>query len=429
MRTLTRRDVSILIGHALDHFDSSLYGFLAPVLAPLFFPDHDPIVQLILVYSVMGTSILTRPLGAFIFGMVARKHGPLYGLSYSLIGVAVTTVCIGFLPGHAAIGWMAPFGLVVIRMVKGIFAAGEGTIAKLSIMEGKEERQALVASHFYQSAPMAGIVLASAVSLGVIAYYPEAWRFCFWAGGITGGAAYLLRRHAQGACVAEESLSFHSYQLSHLSSLWTHRTSVICVAIATGFGHLTYSIPFVFMNTFIPFITSVSLETMMAFNTGLLIVDMGSIPFIGRWVLRYDGQKVMIVASLVLAVTLVPLFLALPEASLAYVLFVRLWIVFWGVVFLCPLNFWFKGLFPLREQYLLVGMSGALGAATLGRLTVPCCFWLWHMGGSPLWPSLYMVGMTLLTAGALYWHVLKRAGLLRKGAGPLGAAVLDVRSG
>lgn len=402
MRTLTKRDVSILIGHALDHFDSSLYGFLAPVLGPVFFPDHDPIVQLILVYSVMATSIVTRPLGAFIFGMLARKKGPLYGLSYSLIGLAVTTVGIGFLPGHDQVGWIAALGLIVLRMIKGIFAAGEQTIAKLSIMEDKSARHALIASHFYQSSPMVGVVLASAASALVIAFTPEAWRFCFWIGGVTGAAGYMLRRRAQQSPKTNISPLFNSYQVSNLKTLWNYRSRVASVAIATGFGHLTYSIPFVFMNTFVPLITSISLETMMAFNTALLIFDMGSIPFIGRLTLRYKGEKVMILASLVLTITLIPLFLWLPGSSLSYVLFVRTWIVVWGVVFLCPMNFWFKSLFPVREQYLLVGMSGALGASTLGRFTVPFCFWLWYLDPHPLWPSLYMAGLTLLTAGTIY---------------------------
>ena len=425
MRTLTKRDFSILIGHALDHFDSSIYGFLAPVLGPIFFPDHDPIVQLILIYSVMGTSIVTRPLGAFIFGMIARKHGPLYGLSYSLIGLAMTTACIGFLPGYDVVGWGAPLSLILVRMIKGIFAAGEGTIAKLSIMENKGEREARIASHFYQSAPMMGIVLASVASLAVIAFYPEAWRLCFWMGGLTGCGGYLLRRHAQTSPNTNTSPLFNSYQVSNLGSLWTHRSSVGCVALATGFGHLTYSIPFVFMNTFIPFITSISLETMMAFNTVLLIFDMGSIPFIGRLTLRYKGETVMLFASLALTVTLIPLFLSLPDASLGYVLFVRTWIVFWGVVFLCPLNFWFKSLFPVREQYLLVGMSGAIGAATLGRFTVPFCFWLWHLDANPLWPSLYMVVITLFTAGIIYRKMRqssKSPTSQQTGAIPLGAS-------
>ncbi|EOB10370.1 Proline/betaine transporter [Rickettsia prowazekii str. GvF12] len=34
--SLSKRDFSIIIGNAMDHFDTALYGFLAPLLASFF---------------------------------------------------------------------------------------------------------------------------------------------------------------------------------------------------------------------------------------------------------------------------------------------------------------------------------------------------------------------------------------------------------
>lgn len=104
-KSLNRRDVSILIGNLLDHFDAGLYGFLAPVLAPLFFPNHDYVVQLILAYSVLATSLVTRPIGSIIFSILARRSGPVYSLSYSLLGAAISTAFMGLIPIYDSIGW------------------------------------------------------------------------------------------------------------------------------------------------------------------------------------------------------------------------------------------------------------------------------------------------------------------------------------
>lgn len=402
MRYLTKKDLSILVGNTLDNFDTSIYGFLAPLLAPLFFPKYDPIVQLILAYSVLMISLLSRPLGAFIFGVIARKHGPIFGLSYSLIGVAVATVYTGFLPGYEDIGWLAPFSLVFVRFFKGIFAAGESTIAKLYLMENKSDLNALKVSHLYQSSSMFGSILASGAATLVIAFQPDAWRLCFWLGGVTGFLGYFLRRYSVSKKKQETETHFESYQLSSLKSLWTHRVNIIRVALGAGFGHLTYSIPFVFMNNFIPLITSISLETMMILNTTLLVFDMIMIPFMGRFLVRFEASKVMVTASLVLTLTIIPLFSYLPGASLEYVIFVRIWIVFWGVVFLCPLNFWIKSLFNTPEQYLLVGMGTALGASSIGRLTTPFCLWLWYVSGLSAVPALYVAFLTLITAYGVY---------------------------
>jgi len=396
---LTQKDTSILIGNALDHYDSAIYGFLAPLLAPIFFPNYEPIVQLILAYSVLGTSLVTRPLGSFIFGMIARHYGPVSGMAYSLIGVALSTVCIGFLPSYGEMGWIAPFSLILIRMVKGVFAAGESTIAKLYIMENKSSPHALKASYLYHSSSMFGTILASAAVTLVLASNHDAWRLCFWVGGSTGLVGYILRRYSYSPA---EAKAFDSYQLSSFVSLWSNRANVLRVAMATGFGHITATIPFVFMNSFVPLITTISLETMMLLNTVLLVFDMVLIPLLGRVTLKYEGVKVMVVSSLILAVSIVPLFVYLPGASLEYVAFVRVWIVFWGVVFLCPMNFWFKGLFPSSERYFLVGMGGALGATTIGRLTTPVSLWLWYASGLSFMPAVYVGILTFATGCIIY---------------------------
>ena len=397
-----KKDISILIGNALDRFDTSLYGFLAPVMGPIFFPDYDPVVQLILTYATSITSLVSRPLGTLIFGIIARNKGPVFGLSYSLIGVAITTVCIGCIPSYATIGAWAPLSLIIIRIIRGICAAGESVIAKLYIMENKSDKQALAASHLYQSSSMVGIVMASAASAIVIRGGDNyTWRLCFLIGGITGFAGYFLRYCACEEAEIKQSDSFKGYSVSNLRLLWNNRDNIMRVAVATCFSHITYAIPFVFMNSFVPLITSISLTTMMMLNTTLLIFDMICIPIIGRFVMRYVMDKVMISAITMLAITIIPLFIFLPQASLMYVTCMRFWIVFWGLVFLCPLNFWFNRLFATSDKYFLVGMGTALGTATLGHMTTPICLWLWYISGVSYAPALYMVIIMSVTVYAI----------------------------
>jgi MFS family permease len=318
-------------------------------------------------------------------------------MSYSLIGVAITSVCIGFLPTYSDIGWIAPFFLIFIRMIKGIFAAGESTIAKIYIMENKLSAESLKSSYLYQSSSMLGTILASAAV--TLALPSESWRLCFWIGGITGVMGYFLRRFSD---TSAERQSYDSFQPSKFPSFWSNRANILRIAMATGLGHITGTVPFVLMNCFIPLITSITLETMMILNTALLAIDMVLIPVLGHITLKFNPVKVMVLASLVLSLTIIPLFAFLPEASLAFVIFVRMWIVFWGVIFLCPLNFWFKNLFPGSDQYLLIGLSGALGASTIGRATTPFCLWLWYMSGWAFLPAVYLSVIMLATAYVIY---------------------------
>ncbi len=388
---MKKNDITILLGNILDKYDTSLYSFLAPVLAPLFFPHHDPAVQLILTYATSFTSVCARPCGAFFFGMYARRYGPLCSLSYSLLGVALTTMIIGLIPDYHVVGWYAPLCLILVRFLRGICAAGESAVAKVYIMENKHDHDALRISYWYQSSSMMGIVMASCVSTMVISLYPCAWRYCFLLGGITGLVALYMRMSCANEAIVAHNYAYRGYTYDGLRLLLQEKENVLRVALVTVVSHITYSIPFVFMNIFVPRITDISVATMMQYNTFLLLFDMIAVPLIGRYMYVCNAAKTMICASLIIACTIIPLFYGLPGASLWYILFVRIWIVVWGIIFLCPLNFWCKNIFKKTEDaYFLVGMAGAIGSGTLGHVTTPFCLWLWYVTDYAWAPAVYV---------------------------------------
>ncbi len=381
---MNKKEISIVLVHILDKYDVSLYGFLAPLMASAFFPGHDFVVQLILIYSTSFITFFSHPCGAFLFGMLAYRYDPLLALSYSIIGVAVSTLLIGCIPGYDVIGWYAPLSLVVVRCVRGICAAGESTVAKLFIMENKTDKEALRISQWYQIASMMGILLASWCTSYVIGLDFYLWRWCFVSAGITAFFALYIRRRASCAYTM-----CHGYTYEHVALLWQERFNVSRVAVVTVFSHITYSLPFVFMNSFVPLVTDISFSTMMKYNTMLLCFDMVAVPMIGYMTQHCTAAWVMMCASAVLSFTIIPLFYGLHGASVYYVLGVRMWIVLWGVVFMCPLTLWCRRLFKKREAYFLLGMGNALGAATLGHATTPVCLWLWYATSCVYAPAVY----------------------------------------
>lgn len=397
-------DVSILVGNALDHFDNALYGFLVPLLAPLFFPPSDPVTQLIMAYSVLGTSLVTRPLGAFLFGIIARNQGPLTGLSYSLIGVALSTMAFGWLPTHGDIGMWAPLLLIMLRLVRGIFSAGECAIAKLYIIEGKGHPTALRASYLYPISSMLGMVAASGVSTLVLGLESkeDLWRLCFMASGVTGVVGYVIR--LLGKSKREKDVVFTRFERASLRLLWVHRLAVARVAVTTGLSHITSAIPFVLLNTLMPLVNpKIHVADMMAYNTLLLVIDLALIPLFGRWMEGRDTLKIMKVSCAILGVT-APFALGLLEgAPLSTITAVRLWIVVLGVLFLCPQHLYYQGLFrnQVQDKYFIVGMANALGAATIGRLTPALCLWLWHATDSLVSIGIYISLVAFLTLGVM----------------------------
>ncbi|ASX27783.1 MFS transporter [Rickettsia sp. MEAM1 (Bemisia tabaci)] len=416
--SLSKRDISILIGNALDHFDTALYGFLAPLLAGIFFSNHDKIVALILTYSVLTTSLFTRPIGSYFFGVIAKKYGGVFALSHSLIGVALTTALIGLIPSHAQIGWLAPLLLVVIRTMQGIYSEGECAIAKLFILENKEEKKAFKASYLYNTSTMVGIIFASFISTIVLnTEYNDYWRVCFIFGGLTALVGYFLRKSSPplssttslcqsrvGGNPVIKKYKFFSWipayaglTIHHdLLTIWNNKLNIIRISFAIGFSYMTYIVPFVFMNSFIPLITDISLETMMKFNTEFLIFDMIMIPVIGNLTKKFHYLKILRGTLILMILSLIPLWWFLNNSSICYVNFVRIFIILAGVSFLAPLNCWLNDLFKTADKYMLVGIGSSIGSSLIGRLTPSTCLMLWHITNSSISIAFYITVISLV---------------------------------
>ena len=402
--SLTRRDVSILIGNLLDHFDAGLYGFLAPVLAPLFFPDHDYVVQLILAYSVLATSLVTRPMGSIIFSIMARRSGPVYALSYSLLGAALSTALMGMIPLYDSIGWWAALLLILLRGLSGIFAAGEATVAQLYLLNRKSFQDSLKAGQYYHTSSMAGMILSSlAATLAIVWGGEMAWRICFLTGSLAGLLGVVLRFFASREPIKMKKAALHLYSRVSLVSVFKKWKSVFLIAMISGFSYMTYAVPCIFMNSYVPMISSHSLEVMMELNTAFLVIDLILIPSLGHLTRNFDPTKVMILASFTLFLTCPLLFSYLENSSLYYVSFVRLWIIFWGVVFLCPIGLWYKGLSNGSNGYLILGVAQALGTSTIGRMTPSIGFWFYDQLPSAYSPALWVS----LCALFVFWTLKK----------------------
>jgi MHS family proline/betaine transporter-like MFS transporter len=118
---------TILGGHFVISFDSVINGFLAVVMAPVFFSgtSDNQIVQLLSSYAAYAALFVTGPLGAITFGRMGDKFGRKNTLLLSIIGIGVPVLVIGILPPCSVIGIVAPLALILLRMMQGFFKGVE----------------------------------------------------------------------------------------------------------------------------------------------------------------------------------------------------------------------------------------------------------------------------------------------------------------
>src|SRR4051812_5043989 len=123
-------------GAAGGFFDFYIYATAASlVFGALFFPKASPSAQLFSAYATFAVAFVARPVGAMVFGHFGDRIGRKSTLVASLLIMGGSTMLIAFLPTYAAIGWVAPLLLCILRFGQGFGLGGEWGGAALLAVE------------------------------------------------------------------------------------------------------------------------------------------------------------------------------------------------------------------------------------------------------------------------------------------------------
>ena len=115
-RARIRAIVGASSGNLVEWYDFYVYAFCAIYFAPAFFPSDDPTVQLLNTAGVFAAGFLMRPIGGWLFGRVADKHGRKNSMMISVLMMCGGSLVIAFLPTYNDIGAWAPALLLVARL-------------------------------------------------------------------------------------------------------------------------------------------------------------------------------------------------------------------------------------------------------------------------------------------------------------------------
>jgi len=117
-------------GNLVEWFDFYVYSFCAIYFAPAFFPSGNSTTQLLNTAGVFAAGFLMRPVGGWLFGRIADKHGRRLSMMISVLMMCGGSLMIACLPTYATIGAAAPALLLLARLLQGLSVGGEyGTSA------------------------------------------------------------------------------------------------------------------------------------------------------------------------------------------------------------------------------------------------------------------------------------------------------------
>src|SRR5690242_21278252 len=171
------------LGWTLDAFDFFLVTFTLTAIAKEF-GRPDKAIALSLTITLMF-----RPVGAFIFGLMADRFGRRIPLMIDLVFYSVVEVATGLVHSYAA--------FLVLRALFGIGMGGEWGVGASLAMEKAPAHRRGIFSGLLQEGYACGYLLAAICSYYVLPRY--GWRPMFFIGGLPALLAFFVRYVVEGS--------------------------------------------------------------------------------------------------------------------------------------------------------------------------------------------------------------------------------------
>ncbi len=153
------------VGTMIEWYDFYIFGSLATVIAPLFYPQGNNTLALIAYLSTFAVGFVVRPFGALFFGRIGDLVGRKYAFLVTLLIMGGATALIGFLPTYATIGVAAPLILLLIRILQGLALGGEYGGAAVYVAEHVPDARRGFYTSFIQITATLGLFVSLAVIL------------------------------------------------------------------------------------------------------------------------------------------------------------------------------------------------------------------------------------------------------------------------
>ncbi len=234
------------VGNLVEWYDWYVYSAFSLYFSKAFFPPADQTVQLLNAAAVFAVGFLMRPLGGWLMGRYADRHGRRKALTASVLLMCAGSMLIALTPSYAVIGVAAPTLLVIARMMQGVSVGGEygASATYLSEMAGKKHRG------FWSSFQYVTLIMGQLLALGVLLVLQRVlsvgqleawgWRIPFVIGGACALVAVSLRRRMVETDAFTNALAPGETRESALASLLAHPRAVATVFGLTAGGALAF---------------------------------------------------------------------------------------------------------------------------------------------------------------------------------------------
>jgi MHS family proline/betaine transporter-like MFS transporter len=395
--------IAAAAGSAIEYYEFGVYGFMAAIIGPLFFPANDPTAALLAVLAIFGSAFLMRPIGGIVLGRLGDRIGRRSILLVTVIGMGVATALVGILPVASVAGVLAPFGLLIVRLVQGFFAGAEVTGAAAYVAECAPRNR----RGFYGAATPAGVAVGGALAAAVCGLvttllssaqlHDWGWRIPFLMALPLVFISSYMRRRIEESAAFRRAIEASEPVAAPLSELFSnHRGALLKVFLISFAQNVGYWVGFVFMSIYL--ITYLKYDkTTVYWSMSLVSILMATLmPLWGGFSDRVGRKTVLRIGFVGYAVLTVPAMMLMNHHQPLLAFFALLLAAIPMPVIQSVGYPTYAEQFPTKVRYTGMAFSFNFGAIMGGGVTPYIATSILGMTGNLLSPGYLLVGASAI---------------------------------
>jgi MHS family proline/betaine transporter-like MFS transporter len=294
---------------------------------------------------------------------------------------------------------VAPIAVLIARLLQGFAVAGEFGSATAFLVEHSEDRKGFFASFQWFGQGLAA-VLASFFGVVLFTWLTTeqldswGWRLPFFFGLLIGPIGLYIRKHVGETPEFREQGPAKAPVREMFAEHWDRL--LMCIGIVILSTSSNYII--LYMPTYA--IKQLHLPQSLGFTATLLggiLLTFGA-PFFGHLSDRVGRVRLMVIVSLLFAVSAYPAFVLLvANPSLAGIVAIVCWLSLLKAAYSGTLPSLMAELFPISTRSTGIALSYNISVPIFGGFAPFIAAWLVAETGSPLAPSFYLIATSVLS--------------------------------
>jgi len=313
------------VGTMIEWYDFYIFGSLATVIAPLFYPQGNNTLALIAYLSTFAVGFVVRPFGALFFGRIGDLVGRKYAFLVTLLIMGGATALIGFLPTYATIGIAAPIILLLIRILQGLALGGEYGGAAVYVAEHVPDKRRGFYTSFIQITATLGLFVSLAVILIIqntmskSAFASWGWRLPFIVSIFLVAVSLYVRLRMKESPIFQHLKSTGMTSAQPLKDAFAKadnlkRVLVSLFGATAGQGVVWYTGQF-YALFYLQTILKVNTTSANYIVAAALLMGMPFFVFFGGLSDRVGRMRIMMIGCLLAAVSYLPIYKAMQAVS------------------------------------------------------------------------------------------------------------------